>query len=96
MISGMKGSDILRIVDALHREKGVDIHYFNPTFCSPYPFLVFFPRTRVSGIPFFNTPIIVIHDFISTHAGNTKSRDGEDDSLWGKFKLETFNDVKPG
>ena len=24
MINGMKGSDILRIVDALHREKGVD------------------------------------------------------------------------
>ena len=81
-----------------HGSNGVESHDLDPASCSLYPDPVRFasgpsrPRPSVSSVAFFEQPVVVGHDLISSHPGNSEGTYRKEDHSDGKLEVQSRED----
>ena len=83
-----------------HGSDGVKGHDLDPAPCSLYPDPMRFasgpsrPRSSVSSVAFFEQPVVVGHDLVSPHPGNSEGPHRKEDHGSGKLEIQSGEEFR--
>src|SRR5690606_21148640 len=87
----VKGRGYYGVYD--HREERIEVHYPDPSSCTPAPCFCVFPGTSICGISFFDTPIIVCENFVAPHTRDAKRANGDGHNVGRESECEARHDL---